>query len=313
MPVWIGENEQVVYQPEAAGSYGTDASGTRIWLGLVQRFTPTEERTIHEIAKVGGGRDTSQLVPGAWKVKGTVEIIPQNARIFKYIFGGYGRTGSTHSITGAATIPSLTFQVSQAMAGSATNTTIRNYTGLKINKATLKFAKEEPVSLTLDWVAQDKTVTPAVARSSVNDTAEVPYMFQNGKVTVDNVVIAEVLNGEMSLENNLDVRHYINQDGVTFKIAEPTELLRKHSGTLTIEVSGTGVTYMNYLRSGSAFTAQTQLIRTSGSDYVEWNIYNCKLNSAPVESVTKGVMTQTLNFVGLQGSVFAHDAIGSDY
>jgi len=309
--VFIGENEQVVYQNET--TYGTDPSGTRIWLGLVQRFSPSEERTIHEIAKVGGGREVSQLVPGAWKVKGTCEFIPQNARIFKYIFGGCTTAGSTHTIIGAATIPSLTFEVTQAIAGSATSTTMRKYTGTKINKASMKFAKEEPVTVTLDWIAQDKSVTASVARSTVSDTGEVPYMFQNGKILLDTGVVAEVLNGELSFENNLDVRHYISQDGVGNKIAEPTELLRKHSGNVTIEVSGTGITWQNYLKAGSAFTTTVQLIRTSGSDYLEWDIYGCKLSTAPIESTTKGVMTQNLTFIGAAGSIVAHDAITSDY
>ena len=313
MVVWKGEHEQVVYQPEAAGSYGTDPSGARIWLGIVQRFTPREDRTIHEIAGIGKGRDLAQLVPGAFKVNGTTEFFVQNARIFKYAYGGYGRTGSTHSITGAATIPSLTFEVSQAIAGSATSATLRKYLGVKINKATLRFAKEEPLTCTLDWIAQDKTVTPSVSRSTVSDTAEVPFMFQNGRIWVDGGSVAEILNGEISLENNLEARHYINQDGVQEKIAEPTEHIRKHSGTLTIEISGTGVSYQNYLRTGSTFTTTLQMIRTSGSDYIEMDIYGCKLTSAPIESITKGIMTQTLNFVGTTGSFFAHDTIGSDY
>ena len=308
--VWVGEAAQVCFQAESG--YGTDPSGTRVWLGQVQRWSPTEERTIHEIAAIGKGRDLSQLVPGAWKIRGTTEFFVQNARIFKYAYGGYGRSGSTHSMTGASTIPSLTFEVAQAISG-ATNDTLMRYLGTKINKAELRFAREEPLTATLDWIAQDKSISTDGEKSAVSDTAEVPFMFQNGRIWVDGVGVAEVLNGNVSIENNLESRHYVDQSGVTIKIAEPTEHIRRHSGAITIEVSGTGATYQNYVKAGSAFTTQLQMIRTSGTDYIEMNIYGCKLTSAPIETVTKGILTQTLNFVGTTGSFIAHDAIGSDY
>jgi len=312
--VYIGDLNQVCFQEETTGSYGIDQSGTRSWIGLVQNFNPTETAKLHNIRAIGKGQDYAQVVKGGWDIAGTMEFFIQRGAMFKYVMGAPTTTGSptyTHTMKADDTLESVTFELAQAISG-ATNDWLRRYTGAKINRYAIRATQGEPVMCTMDWVAQDVTSSTDGEKSAVIESGSpnytTPFIFHHGKVTLNDGspdVIAEITSFEAELNRNFVNQHYVDQAGVGEEIAEPIETGRDYRVTMT--VNATETKWFDYVKAGSEIDIQLQLIRTSGTDYAQFDYYDAKLESAPINAPSTGVMEQTMTFKPKTGSIVVVD------
>lgn len=305
--VFIGENNQICYQRES--TYGTDPSGTRAWIGLVQNFNPNEEAKIHEIRGVGKGQDLAQLVKGGIDITGDFDFFIQNGQMFQYVIGSVINSGSpvyTHTFNTTDTIPSATFELAQTVAG-ATNDVIRRYVGTKVGKYKITATQGEPVKCSMNFISKNVSISTNGEKSSVTDPGTSSFVFHQGKVTVDGAVVAEVRTFDAEMDRTLEAHHYVDQSGCQETITAPVETQRKYNLSLTIHP--TNANYLNYVLAGSEFDVQLQLIRTSGTDYAQFDYYDAKLKSAPIPGPMTGTIEQNLSFTAKTGSVVFVDSV----
>ena len=156
----------------------------------------------------------------------------------------------THTIVEAVELDSVSWQVkNRDSSETATNDWIRRYFGGKIGQATL--TAEEGGTLRMSWESApfidmnhnqyDDTARTIVNKwdgSSLAATVEYPttqpYYFSQGSITLFGVEFARITNFTLNINNNLEPRYFIRDDGSDRTPSEIYEGRREYSMTATI-------------------------------------------------------------------------------
>ena len=83
--VKIGPKVHTAFGEET--TWGTKASTTNSWIGLVQSFEPEESNNFNKYPAHGFGRNYAGQVAMNFDVSGSIEYYPQDFLFWKYAFG----------------------------------------------------------------------------------------------------------------------------------------------------------------------------------------------------------------------------------
>jgi len=156
-----------------------------------------------------------------------------------------------HTITEAVELPGITWQVkNRDSSETATNDWIRRYFGGKIGQATI--TAEEGGTLRMSWESApfmdmnhnqyDDTVQTAPVNkfdaSNLGVTVEYPtsepYYFSQGEIKLFDVTFARITNFTININNNLEPRYFIRNDGSERTPSAIYEGRREYSMTATV-------------------------------------------------------------------------------
>jgi hypothetical protein len=155
----------------------------------------------------------------------------------------------THTIVEAVELPGISWQVkNRDSSETAANDWIRRYFGGKIGQATL--TAEEGGTLRMSWESApflDMNHNQYISGSTVvnkfdasNLAATVafptsePYYFSQGSITLFGVEFARITNFTININNNLEPRYFIRNDGSERTPSQIFEGRREYSMTATV-------------------------------------------------------------------------------
>jgi hypothetical protein len=155
----------------------------------------------------------------------------------------------THTIVEAVELPGVSWQVkNRDSSETATNDWIRRYFGGKIGQATL--TAEEGGTLRMSWESapfldmnhnqyiSGSTGVNKFDASNLAATVEFPtsepYYFSQGSITLFGVEFARITNFTININNNLEPRYFIRNDGSERTPSQIFEGRREYSMTATV-------------------------------------------------------------------------------
>ena len=235
-----GYRGAISYGNEPTTKYGSTVTVNKD-LGMVQSVDPTENNSVFKLRKLGGTRDYASLIAGKFEVSGSFEYYLQDGKFLRMAFGedtgvsttdggprtihASGATGTTyHHVLGSAespgvnSFPSFTMEVSDD-EGTGTANFIRKYNGGRVDNITVSGEVDNPVMVSVDYVAQNVVISSA-SRTSVTAQTEDPFVFYQGGIYIAPAKLAtSVMTGtvgqlnsfEFSLSNNMEPSWFINR------------------------------------------------------------------------------------------------------
>ena len=227
----------------------------------------------------------------------------------------------THAITETVELPSVTWQVKNSDSGeTAANVWLRRYIGGKIGQATL--TAEEGGTLRMSWESapfidmqhnqylynessSDKAVNKydaGLAAVTVELPSTEPYYFSQGSITLFGVEFARITNFTININNNLEPRYFIRNDGSERTPSDIYEGRREYSMTATVVLpdsiaaatSTTRTLFKELLAEGdytagfTGFDIDLVFTRTASTDTFSINIPANTAAGASVASATGG-------------------------
>ena len=207
----------------------------------------------------------------------------------------------THTIVEAVELPSISWQVKNTdSAETAANAWIRRYFGGKIGQATitaeeggtLRMSGESAPFIDMNHNQYDDTARTIVNKWDASNLAATvefptsePYYFSQGAITLFGVEFARITNFTLNINNNLEPRYFIRNDGSERTPSEIYEGRREYSMTATIvlpdSISATDTTrtlFKELLSEGdygsgmSGFDIDLVFTRTATTDTLTINI-----------------------------------------
>ena len=341
-------------------SYGSTGSIDRP-IGLVQSVNPTESNNLMKIRTMGGTRDYSAIVPGKFEVSGNFNFYLQDGDFLRQAFGEDTGTTTTidsgpkvHTgasylhIMGSAASPqvdsfpsfSMEFADSEDTGTAATSSNLhRTYDGCRVNTLAISGSVDEPVSVNVDWIAQNVKVSTAAA-TSVTDSIKDPFVFYQGQVystsgavTAYTVVedaskICEINSFDFNVNNNLEAIWYVSGTCSTHQSIRALKNLivkgRDYGASLNMHFKDK-VQYQRFLGATGATTDQATLSKyqialdftRSGTiggtklitdDYVRVVLGSCAFNSMNIAGAPEDVVAQNIDVFVEKAKCYIVDA-----
>ena len=237
---------QLSYGEETAFNESAVQGAQAFCFGLVPDSVdlPDPEIDWRAHRSAGYGADVHVLTEGPRTLSGSIPIILQDGRIFKYILGSAANvdntTYDTHTITGSEILPSLCIE---GVWSDGTNDFLRYYRGVKCSGATLSAEEEGSLKCNV-------SVEAAMAEASTQTKSDLgtlstsnPFMFYEGACTFWGTTFARVQSWELNIKRNLKPRRYIQSTNGEYPY-EINEGIRDITLTATIIAAddlGTGV------------------------------------------------------------------------
>lgn len=299
MEYYIGKRTRASFAKE--GAYGTASTASKYgWPGVVESVTPSSKSDIIQINAMDDSdtRDVSDYFETLRRYSFSTEFLLQYARPLYFAWGSdvlASGANEVHTITGANTLPSFTFQA--GYDGSTDH--VMTYAGCMINKLDISCTKGEFVKCTAEVVAQTSTsgtafksyytgasdilAHPALAKypsiGEVSDNPILPYHYSHSTINIDGTDYCEVDTVKLSINNNLLSEPTLcATSGKQKRIAEPIPQLREYDASATIRMSS--AVFNTMWETGTYITDPTiTFARTAGSDQIVFT-----LNDAIVES-----------------------------
>lgn len=330
-------------------AYGSTGAIDRPF-GLVQSVNPTETNNLIKIRTMGGSRDYSNIVPGKFEVSGTFEYFLQGADFLRQAFGEDTATTATidsgpkyHTgsssyvhVMGSAASPDADSFPSFAMefadtedAGNVVDSKNlnRTYDGCRVNTLGISASVDEPVKISVDWIAQNVLVS-TTAGTSVAESTDDPYVFYQGQVhatsgavVADTVLtstseIAEVNTFDFTINNNLEAVWYVSGTTSTVQSLRGLKNLlvkgRDYEASLGLHFKNKTM-YQRFLGSDSATGDQTTLSKyqivldfvrsgTIGAspklitdNYIRLVLGSCAFNSINITGAPEDIVAQNID------------------
>jgi hypothetical protein len=297
--VFTGKKTRLSFKKES--TYGTNPTGIDGWLGIVQKFDPSsDERTLLKITGLDSSTwNADDYINTVIKYGGTIDLWIQTCAPIAWVWGKDAVTGTepyTHTIS-ESSLSSMTIEVANE-ALTVANSHLEQYLGVMFSGAKIGWSAGNPVLMTMNWVAQDRTATdgsPTTYESTNTATKKynasgsgsiAPFMYSDVDVQIEGVDMPRTISGSISIENNLGVDVVCDND-LGNKISEPYTQHRE----FTVELNGYVTTDSEYdsflaLYDGSALTGGTNSITftRSASDKV---VFTLDSNYTYVETFRK--------------------------
>lgn len=227
-------------------TYGSAATPDKD-LGAVQSISPGEKNNLIKVRTLGGSRDYKTVIPGKFEISGSMEYLLQGGDFFRQAWGEdtglnatvdsgpkvltCGAAGTTYRhVMGSAASPgvndfpsfTLEFADDEDDGGADTNNLKRTYVGCRVNTLGISGTIDEPVSVSVDWMAKRVIVSSADA-TSITEYVDDPFVFYDGFVYLTSAdinsettqanlktsALTQVMNFDLSLNNNLEAGWYI--------------------------------------------------------------------------------------------------------
>lgn len=215
-------------------------------LGAVQSISPAEKNNLIKVRTLGGTRDYKTVMPGKFEISGSMEYYLQGGAFLRQAFGEDTATTSTidsgpkilsaagqiyRHVMGSANSPGVNAFPSFSLeftdeedAGTAVDTANlkRTYLGCRVNNLTISGTVDEPVKVSVDWMAKRVLVSTAAA-TSVTEYTQDPFIFYDGFVyltsgaitgvttptSLKSYALCQVMSFDFSLNNNLEAHWYV--------------------------------------------------------------------------------------------------------
>lgn len=300
-----------------SGTYGA-GQGARLWPGLVQTFTADESTGVIPIRYLGTAtRNVDLFVDGPKDVTFSLSMFPQDWRTAVTALGSNVDSGSPspyiHTIseinsasggnfTSGTLNPFTSYQLVDAKRGPVTGQNfIRTLIGCNTNTWTLNGTQGEILTVDIDGIAQDVVFTSGAITEPTEDTTR-PYMWRDARLHIPSgTVIDELKNFTFSINNNLEVPHYLNGSQV---ISPPIPLNRDYEFSATLDAESTNIKtfWESYfvggstlnVGGGSIFNMMLAVSASAGSREAFFIFSGCKLMDMEVPSPQEGVNEVTL-------------------
>lgn len=158
-------------------TYGTAVAAT-LSPGLMSNISTKEKNNFERIPALGA-RNIQDQVAKMYDVSGTMDGVYTTSRLLAYAVGNWvstdnGTTNSSHAITEANTLPSLTLETSFSN-GTALQGVKRTYSGLLIDKLKLSLGSDQVMKFSADFQA----ATCSYSEVSTPTTAAFPITTTN--------------------------------------------------------------------------------------------------------------------------------------
>jgi len=318
-------------------------------IGLVQSVNPTESNNLMKIRTMGGSRDYSNIVPGKFEVSGSFEYYLQGGDFFRQAFGeDSGSTATTDSgprihtgasyvhvmgsaaSPGADSFPSFSLELTDeedSGAAAGTANLKRVYDGCRVNSLAISGSVDDPISVSVDWIAQNVNVSTAAAAAVSESTAD-PYVFYQGQVystsgaiEYDTAVesdskVCEVNSFDFNINNNLEAIWYISGTCSTPQSLRGLKALvvkgRDYGASLGLHFKNK-LMYQRFLGSDSATTDQATLnkyqialdfvrsgtigasTKLATDDYVRLVLGSCAFNTMNIAGSPEDVVAEQID------------------
>ena len=329
---YLGDANRSLFFYES-GTYGA-GSGTGQWIGLVQNSTIDESTGVIPVRYMGTNtRNVDQWVDGPKDVNGTISFFPQD---WKFLFFALGsnvdsgspspyihtiselNSGSMSAFTSGTLSPFTSFQVEDGKktVGGAGQQFVRTVRGCNVNTFTLNAAQGEIITCDVDYVGQDVLFTSGNP-TAVTETTTRPFMWRDVRVHIPSgTVINEVKSLSLTINNNLEVPHYLNGSQVT---AAPIPLSRDYEVSVTLDTTSenTKTFWESYFAggsilnqgTGSEFNMMLEINASTGSRDAFFVFSGCKMMDVELPSPMEGVNETTLTITPKNMVAVVSDAI----
>ena len=328
--------------------------------GLVQSVNPTEKNSLIKVRTMGGTRDFSKIATGKFEVTGNIDYYLQGGAFIRIAMGE--DTASTATVdsgpkvhTGASyrhvmgsaaspgmnTFPSFTFEFADAEDAGGVNTTNlkRKFTGCRVNTMKISGTVDAPVSVAVDWQAQNVIVSTAAA-TTVSDYTVDPYVFYQGVIYATSGTIsaytaigttsriAEVNSFDFTINNNLEPVWYISGTTNQYQSKRTLKSLnvkgREYDCSLDLHfrnknmyqkflgaVNATGPSdtlgytniVLDFVRSGTITG-----VKAETDDYMRLMLYGCKFNDIAIGGSPEDIVGQKLGVFVTSAKIYIIDA-----
>ena len=321
--VFVGKKSRVSYGLES--TYGTEATPDR-WPGIVTRVEDGGNRNDLVTVK---GVDSDTLNIDAYLravMRRSIDItfLMQHGALLAWVWGQDSVVDNldgtyTHTLT-ESNLSSLTIEVAERDSGGDH---VERYLGCKPNTFRVEWNAGNPVTHTINVIAQDTTHPDSVTAYNTTNTAFkkytaydiAPLQSKQVDVTINGVDLNTTLSGSIELDNGL-VAEPVCDSGLGDKIAEPFPTKRE----FTVNVRGyvsSDVYYDSILSmdTGDRLTGVTEVkISRSATDYVRYTISNPIVESISKPIDVDGERTEfTIVLKPTNVTVEVRDAIGVNY
>lgn len=286
---YIGKRTRASFAKE--GTYGAaSTASTYGWVGVVESVTPSSKSDIIQLNAMDDSdtRDVSDYFETLRTYGFSTEFLLQHARPLYFAWGAdslASGANEVHTITGANTLPSFTFQAGY----NAVTPHVIDYAGCMINKLDISCNKGEFVKCTAEVVAQTSTSTdtfkgyqssnvvmkkyPSIGLGSI-----LPYHYSHSDIEINNTSYCETDSIKMSINNNLLSEPVLCSNN-SKRIAEPVPQLREYDASATIRMKDDDLYDMwetgAYLTNDPVIT----FARTV-NDKIEFTLHNAVMESA---------------------------------
>lgn len=324
MARYISDQNKTVFITES-GTYAS-VSGTGVWPGLVTANEITTELNVESIRYDGStDRNVDVFVNGGEDHEGTATYYPQDFRFIAYALGSVVDTGIgpyVHTIKEADSddtwlytsglfnpFASFSLEESQTANGTGANF-VRTANGCMLNSFDLSVDEGGIAECSVNYIAQNVVFSSGASTTVTAATTE-PFKWQDFALQIPAATpIVGLKSLSVSINNNLERRHYMNGSAVT---EAPVPLNRDYEITATVdgESAQTKTLYDNYFRGGSLFNCAVVVNDTSagaGSRDMTMTFSGCRMFPLNANSANEGSDEQEFTIIPKTCSVVVNDA-----
>jgi len=291
-----------------SGTYATTTGTTLQWIGGVQNFDADDSTGVFRIRYQGTHtRNVDQFVDGPLDHTGTLSYYPQDWKMLVFALGSnadVSGTTSTHTISelspGSSSpfisgtdnpFTSFAIEHSEKAVGTGQNF-VRTYKGCVVDELSISMPQSEPVTVDVNWIAQNVTFSSGAPTSITEDTSR-PFLWSDVKVHIPSgTVYDNITNARFTIRNNLEPKHFDNGSRV---ITVPVPGYREYMLELTLDGTSerTKTLYDQYFLGGSTFNAILDLTVASNRN-IAITLSGCKLVDMAAPGGLTGVNQQTV-------------------
>ncbi len=237
----LGKRSRLTWVDETSFGSGGDMGTDGVPVGLNATIEPDFNQNWMEILSAGGtDRTVDGFELGPLDLPFTLNFNPVEWKFLKYLGYSFTNTGSgpyTHTGTLQNSIQSFKLE----WAIQHTTPVVITLTGCFCLGGTINFAKgggedgEGMISVSLRCYAKAISIGSSV--TSVSETTRTPFQFRHAKVTLNNAEVVEVNNGEMSIEQGINIEdsRYCNAS-LDREIGEAIPKTHRISGRYNINI-----------------------------------------------------------------------------
>jgi hypothetical protein len=261
----------------------------------------------------GHGRNPALFMEGKHDCTGSIEFMVQNGRFLFFALGGFidespndsGAldkhvidTSSAKDIDTTAratesglsthadgqphrTLPSFTWHVSMENPDGSSDNWARYALGCKVDSCTIKGEEEGAMTSTLDIIAKKTVDSGTTLVATTPETGNI-YNFSGGTVTFAGSGLAEVLDFEVTINNNLKPKFYWNSTNTKY-LTDLVEGKREITSKLTVLPKDKSF-FTRLIAGGSANGFDVVIKATkdgTATHYIEYTLKDCLLKTAP--------------------------------
>lgn len=227
---------------------------------------------------------SENVVAGTYSVGGLVRLRPSKANLHNLlprILGGAGSGGPPTIYALAETIPDFYLQVDKIAK-------VFTYAGCKVNKATFRSSKNQPLMLDLDIHGKTETMGNAGTFPALTLGTGQPFTHHQVVVT-HNAVTRECDNVVIEIDNSLVLDRFNNSQTRT----ELPESDRTVTLSLDVPFTSAETALYDLAVAGAAGSA----VYTNGSDVLTFTFADLQCPQKPVGVNGKGEIIMRLSFV----------------